>query len=403
MKKYCTYCGHELKRGQFCPSCGERIKSDTADIAETNTANSDSSKGKNEKLIFTYKNVRADLQEIIDAHRGINEKITIRNAAINLMNICKLPYGLAKKVIKEAYYNGRVYEIDDKMVTKYIIKTAAIIGVVFAFSVGIISSAFRSNNSTSNDKTQGTSSQTVSESNGEGNNESNSESKPTDSTNNTETQSVSKPETKPTNIENVDYKEFYNNYSDDKKGKWIRISAKVSYISGDKDSITIREGLSGLDNIHVKLKEKREDVNEGSYVTIVGKVGSKILSYLYLEESYIESLGDEAKSNAKDYMTVDYKQLYKDYEENAIKADGKYKDKLIQITGKVDDIFREVMGHPYVTFSVDKYFQHVQAVFSKDEESKVAELKKGQTITVRGRCKGKTMNVLIDDCIIIKK
>lgn len=250
-------------------------------------------------------------------------------------------------------------------------------------------------NKSSDEKTQNTSNQTGKESA--------SVSKTANTSDNTGKQSAKKAETTPANIEDVDYKEFYNNYSDDKKGKWVRISGKVSSINGNKDRITIRKGLSGFDHITIKLKQKRDDVKEGNYVTIVGKVGSKVLACVYLEEGYVEALGDEAKSNAKDYIQVDYKELYRDYKENAIAADEKYKDKLIQVTGKIDDIFREVMGHPYVTFEVDKYFGHVQAVFDKDEEKNIAKLKKGQTITVRGRCKGKTINVLLDDCIIIKK
>lgn len=365
MNKFCKNCGCLLEeQTKFCSQCGKNVNS-------TNSCD--------RKLIFTYKNKGVDLKELIREYNNENENVMISNASKKLSSLFSIPKGLSKQIIRDAYYTGRVFRIDHKMVNTYIIKRIVILGVSLIFIFGVIPSVVkidRNDTSSSNEETQSVSSQNTSE---------------------------KKSESKPENIEDVECKDFYNNYSNDKKGKWIRISGKVNYINKDKTRIKIKDGLSGFDDITIQLKEKREDISDGDYITAVGQVGSKILASIYIEESYIESLGDEAKLNANDYMEVDYKKLHKDYEDNAIAADEKYKDKVIQITGKVDDIFREAMGHPYVTFKVDDYFAHVQATFSKDEESNIAKLKKGQTITVRGRCKGKICGVHLNDCMIINK
>jgi len=87
-------------------------------------------------------------------------------------------------------------------------------------------------------------------------------------------------------------------------------------------------------------------------------------------------------------MEVSYQKLYKDYSENAIRADSLYKGKLLKLTGKVADINREIAGEPYVTFAIDDFIKNVRLTFQKTEESKIADLRKGQTITVEGTCGG---------------
>lgn len=395
MEKYCSNCGNKIKEGKFCPMCGVKIESDKVDINKIIDVNSKDVINKKEKfstseatgsayflrkqldnqkkLMFTYGVTQVNLQNLIGTNYSSGKWVTITKSTYALWKICNIPYGLAKKVIEEAFYNKKVYVLDREKVKSYKRKNTvkSIIGALIGLWVGL-------NLLDAIDKHKDKPAQSV------------------------QTKTQEDLNSKPKDIKDIDYKEFYDSYSDGEKGKWVRINGKVSSINGNKDRITMREGLSGFDGITINLKQKRDDVKAGNYVTIVGKVGSKVLASVYLEDGYVEALGDEAKSNAKDYIQVDYKKLYKDYEENAIAADEKYKDKLIQVTGKIDKIFREVMGHPYVTFKVDKYFDHVQAVFDKDEEKNITKLKKGQTITVRGRCKGKTINVWLDECIIVK-
>lgn len=109
---------------------------------------------------------------------------------------------------------------------------------------------------------------------------------------------------------------------------------------------------------------------------------------------------EEIKEKA---MVVDYKTLFKDYEDNPIAADEKYRYKKLRVTGSIKKIDREIMQHPYVTFAVKEYFGSVNLYFSKDEESKIAKLKKGQTITVEGNCEGlKLGDVHLNDCILVR-
>lgn len=70
----------------------------------------------------------------------------------------------------------------------------------------------------------------------------------------------------------------------------------------------------------------------------------------------MEDLGFEGTSKsytAADAMKVDYKVLHKEYMDNPIAADEKYKGKILELTGPIDTIDREIAGNPYVTFEIE--------------------------------------------------
>jgi hypothetical protein len=91
-------------------------------------------------------------------------------------------------------------------------------------------------------------------------------------------------------------------------------------------------------------------------------------------------------------------QLVKAYKDNPIAADAEYRDKPITVTGTVTNIDREMMQHPYLIID-----DAIQCVFPKESEANVANLKKGQRVTVTGEVKGKHfIRVLIEDCALEK-
>ncbi|KGP76613.1 hypothetical protein JT05_03770 [Desulfosporosinus sp. Tol-M] len=90
------------------------------------------------------------------------------------------------------------------------------------------------------------------------------------------------------------------------------------------------------------------------------------------------------------------------YESNEVKADQTYKGKTAEIAGTVDSI-GVVLDQTYVTLSSGKDFAIVstQCFFEdKTEIAKVAELKKGDKVTVQGVIEGKSMNVGVKKCIL---
>jgi hypothetical protein len=120
-----------------------------------------------------------------------------------------------------------------------------------------------------------------------------------------------------------------------------------------------------------------------------------------------KSIGSEAKEEEAAAETpkqadivISAPQLYKDYEANGVAADQKYKGKLVEVSGTVDNIDKDILDEIYVTLKGDEYFGSVQCYFADEFTDQTAKLTKGQKLTVIGTCDGKIMNVLMKDCSI---
>lgn len=96
-------------------------------------------------------------------------------------------------------------------------------------------------------------------------------------------------------------------------------------------------------------------------------------------------------------------QMYADYKENEIAGDAKYKGKLIEVTGTVTSISKDILNTPYIALKTEEYgiFQ-VQCMFSKSDEAQLAIIAKGSRITLRGTVTGKLGNIIVNDCSIVK-
>lgn len=95
-------------------------------------------------------------------------------------------------------------------------------------------------------------------------------------------------------------------------------------------------------------------------------------------------------------------QLLSAYKENEVNADNQYKGKLVRVSGITNDIKKDITNSLYVTIGRGAQFELpvVQAFFSEENSGKLAQLKKGQRITVVCRISGLMMNVLAKDCIL---
>ena len=93
------------------------------------------------------------------------------------------------------------------------------------------------------------------------------------------------------------------------------------------------------------------------------------------------------------------------YDENEVSADNEYKDKTLKITGTVSDIGVDVANRSYIMLKDenDPYaILGVQCYFEDDQKDAIAQLKKGDAVTVTGTCEGKVVSVSIKDCQVTK-
>lgn len=112
---------------------------------------------------------------------------------------------------------------------------------------------------------------------------------------------------------------------------------------------------------------------------------------------------DNAAREEVDAIEISAVDLYDAYAENAVRADGLYKDKVVNVTGTISNITQDILtGNPCVVFDVGDIVYSVQCFFSEDRAESVASLNDGQTVTISGTCTGlSVVSVQLSRCVLV--
>ena len=132
----------------------------------------------------------------------------------------------------------------------------------------------------------------------------------------------------------------------------------------------------------------------------------KFVQMLFLDDQLHAIQGDQS-AIPKDValgelgiqQTADAEILSRDYDANEVAADQKYKGGRILVTGRVSGISKDFLGDPYVSLKGHQLFADVQGHFDKGAETALANLEKGQTVSLV--CKVSEMvttEVMLSDC-----
>jgi|GEM_PF-3800275 len=102
----------------------------------------------------------------------------------------------------------------------------------------------------------------------------------------------------------------------------------------------------------------------------------------------------------EEVITTTAVEMSREYENNEARADSIYKDKLIQISGKVSSITKDFSDNTVVQLSGIDDFHDVHAGLNESEETKAINLQKGQKITLRCKSKGEVIaSAMLDNCL----
>ena len=145
---------------------------------------------------------------------------------------------------------------------------------------------------------------------------------------------------------------------------------------------------------------------------------SRVLSFVWLGVALLVLVADP-KSSSSDGLrpsafsknsqqqtasasAVDIRLLLSEYKSNEVAADNAYKGTLVQTSGLIGDIKKDILDNLYITLGTGKQFEipQVQAFFSNSASKQLGQLSQGQRITVTCRIEGLMMNVLGKDCVI---
>lgn len=93
-------------------------------------------------------------------------------------------------------------------------------------------------------------------------------------------------------------------------------------------------------------------------------------------------------------IAVSSKDLTKTFEENELAANEKYNNKVLAVSGKIENI-AETMGNITVSLQGHNAILSVMCNFAESEKSSVTKLKKGQQVTLVGKGDGMTMGLYV--------
>ena len=105
---------------------------------------------------------------------------------------------------------------------------------------------------------------------------------------------------------------------------------------------------------------------------------------------------------AQEPIKITPKQLADEYDENEIAADQKYKGKILEMSGEIDDFGKGIFDAPYIKLEAG-FLSWVYCYLSKSYEPQLAQLSKGQRVTVQGVCDGIGFAYPeLKDCILVE-
>lgn len=112
----------------------------------------------------------------------------------------------------------------------------------------------------------------------------------------------------------------------------------------------------------------------------------------------------KAKAVKKEIVVkVSARKFFKDYQENEVMADEKYKDKTVEVLGKVQEVSKGLFDGINVSLRTSNQFMPINSSLKKEEKSTAAKLKKGRK--VRLKCKGGIMVLgtpSLNECSIVE-
>lgn len=131
---------------------------------------------------------------------------------------------------------------------------------------------------------------------------------------------------------------------------------------------------------------------------IIGSSANEVINEENDKDSKVEKAIDD---NKKIDLVISAVKLCEDYEANELKADEKYKGKIAEVTGEVENISK-VFEKTSITLKGKDLLYSVNCGFKSENEEEVININKGQKITIIGYIDGYGLSVNMSKCRIKK-
>jgi len=173
--------------------------------------------------------------------------------------------------------------------------------------------------------------------------------------------------------------------------------------------------LLGVIGLIVSLAGKQSGVGfpiAGSAVSLLGLCIAGV--WLAISTLWVKNVGEEVKAQSEKMAQerqeiregpvtkVTAAELYKEYKANALAADGKYKGKVLEVTGQVERVDEEGFTAK-VELKTDEDGETVDCEFSLDQKVDLMALKPGDEVKIRGKGTGRDGDSpTLKKCILMK-
>lgn len=116
--------------------------------------------------------------------------------------------------------------------------------------------------------------------------------------------------------------------------------------------------------------------------------------------SYVYNKPHRNISKAKPDFVATSASLYKSFSQNEGYANSQFLDKVILVKGRIMEVMNIRENDVTILLEGDEGVGGVICTLDSTEISKAASLKKNQELTLKGRCTGMLMEVVLIDCFI---
>lgn len=116
--------------------------------------------------------------------------------------------------------------------------------------------------------------------------------------------------------------------------------------------------------------------------------------------SYVFRVPENSVKNEKASYAVTSDELYTSFEENEATANDKFLGKVIEVTGEVSSIEKTETGQLVILLSCSSPMGGVRCTFESKQDEVVKKLSPGTACTIKGKCSGILMEVVLDNCAL---
>jgi hypothetical protein len=115
---------------------------------------------------------------------------------------------------------------------------------------------------------------------------------------------------------------------------------------------------------------------------------------------YMFNMKHTDTAKAKPDFVVTAQILQKEFNDNETAASSKYVNKIVEVTGMVASVKQSENNSVNITLTPEGDMSSVICTFTSLSDP--SKIKSGDTVTIRGECSGYLMDVLLNNCALIK-